>query len=80
MVTLSPLNLSQIEKVTLTSEFDMQLNDNELEIDLSNRNGGLFGGKKNRTGKIEIVITPQDTSEGLKILVESHENVLKRQL
>lgn len=58
MVTLSPLNLSQIEKVTLTSEFDIQLNDNELEIDLSNRNGGLLGGKKNRTGKIEIVITP----------------------
>jgi hypothetical protein len=82
LITLSPLNLSQIEKVSLTSEFEMQINQEkqEVEIDFFNK-GGIFSGNKNtKTGKIEIVITPQDTSEGLKILVEAYENILKRQL
>ncbi len=82
LVTLAPLNLSQIDKVTLTSEFEMQINNDELEIEFSNRDSGsIFSRpKKTKTGKIEIVIKPQETSEGLKILVEAYENVLKRQL
>jgi hypothetical protein len=82
LITLAPLNLSQIDKVTLTSEFEMKINGNELEIEFSDRkSGGFF--RKNRDaklGKIEIVIKPQDSSEGIKILVEAYENALKRQL
>jgi hypothetical protein len=84
LITLSPLNLSQIDKVTLTSEFEMQMNGDELEIEFSNRpntSGSIFSKpKETKTGKIEIVIKPQETAEGLKILVEAYENVLKRQL
>ncbi len=81
LITLTPLNMSQIEKVKLTSEFEMQINGEELEIEFSNRkSGNIFSRPKDtKTGKIEIVIKPQDTAEGLKILVEAYENVLKRQ-
>jgi hypothetical protein len=80
--TLAPLNMSQIEKVTLTSEFEMQVKDGELEIEFSDRkSGGIFSRRRDtKSGKIEIVVTPQDTAEGVKILVEAYENVLKRQL
>lgn len=83
LITLAPLNMSQIEKVTFTSEFEMQINDGELEIEFSNRksSNSLFSKKNHiKKGKIEIVVTPQDTAEGVKILVEAYENALKRQL
>jgi hypothetical protein len=82
LITLAPLNLSQIDKVTLTSEFEMKINGNELEIEFSDRKSGGFLRKNRDTklGKIEIVIKPQDSSEGIKILVEAYENALKRQL
>lgn len=82
LITLSPLNMSQIDKVKLTSEFEMQMNGDELEIEFSNRsNNSIFSrAKDTKTGKIEIVIKPQETAEGLKVLVEAYENVLKRQL
>lgn len=81
LITLAPLNMSQIEKVTFTSEFEMQVNNSELEIDFSDQKKSSFFRKKpkTKTGKIEIVVTPQDTAEGVKILVEAYENVLKRQ-
>lgn len=82
LITLAPLNMSQIEKVTFSSEFEMLVNEGELEIDFSNRKrSNMFSKKdKSKVGKIEIVVTPQDTAEGIKILVEAYENVLKRQL
>ena len=82
LITLSPLNMSQIDKVKLTSEFEMKMNGDELEIEFSNRNNNsIFSRHKDtKTGKIEIVIKPQETAEGLKVLVEAYENVLKRQL
>lgn len=82
IITLTPLNMSQIEKVTFTSEFEMQINNGELEIEFTNRkqSGPFWNRKDTKTGKIEIVISPQDTAEGVKILVEAYENALKRQL
>jgi hypothetical protein len=82
LITLAPLNLSQIDKVTLTSEFEMKINGKELEIEFSDRKstGFLRKNRDTKLGKIEIVIKPQDSSEGIKILVEAYENALKRQL
>jgi hypothetical protein len=82
LITMVPLALSQIEKATLTAEFEMEIVDGEVQLNFTTiKAGGLF--KKNpktTTGKIEIVITPQESTEGLKQIVEGYEAILKRQL
>jgi len=83
LITLVPLSMSKIEKATLTAEFEMEIVNGEVQLNFSTTSnvGGLF--KKNpkiTTGKIEIVINPQETTDGLKQIVEGYEAILKRQL
>jgi hypothetical protein len=82
LITMVPLSMSQIEKATLTADFEMQIVDGELQLSFPGRkNDGVFHKKsKTTTGKLEITISPQESSEGLKLIVEGYEAVLKRQL
>lgn len=87
LITLIPITLSRIEKATLTSDFEMELADGELQLEFSTPGkgksalGGIFGSSKPKNGgRLEIVITPQDTPEGLRVVVEAYEMTLKRQL
>jgi hypothetical protein len=83
LITLVPLGLSQIEKATITAEFEMALVDDELQLSFpSKKSGGLFQKSPANTtnGKLEIVISPQDTPEGLRLIVEAYEAALKRQI
>lgn len=82
LITMVPLSMSQIEKATLTAEFEMEIIDGELQLSFPNRkNDGVFNKKpKNNTGKLEITISPQESSEGLKLIVEGYEAVLRQQL
>lgn len=81
LITLSPMAMSHIEKATLTANFEMQIVDGELQLNFSDRSRGGFS-KKSKTshGKLEITITPQESSEGLKQLIEGYENALKSQI
>lgn len=81
LITLAPINLSQIEKVTLTADFDMELQGEDVWLSMPSEHGiGLFKKPRPNTTKLEITLTPQDTPEGLKMLVEGYEAMLKRQL
>jgi len=82
LITLVPLSMSQIEKATLTADFDIEIIDGELQLNFTNRSSGGIFHKKPETSraKLEITITPQDTTEGLKQLVEGYEAILKRQI
>jgi hypothetical protein len=84
LITLAPLSMSKLEKATLTSNFEMEVVGDELQLHFSGKDqsgSGLFS-KKHKTawGKIEITFSPQETSEGLKILVEGYEAILKKQI
>lgn len=81
LITLVPLQMSQVEKAVVTAEFDMEIVNGEIELNFTKKDSGGFFSKpkKNRT-KLEITITPQETSEGLKVLVEGYESALKRQI
>jgi hypothetical protein len=81
LITLVPLHMSQVEKAVVTAEFDMEIVKGEIQLNFAKGgSSGLFSKpKKNRT-KLEITIAPQETSEGLKVLVEGYENALKRQI
>lgn len=83
LITLVPLTSSQIEKATLTAEFDMQIVDGSLQIDFVNRTAStnsFFSKPKTSRGTLEIIISPQETSEGLKLLIEGYETLLKKQI
>lgn len=78
LITLVHFASFQIEKVTLSTEFRMSVDKNdELQLDFSKPKS--FG-KNAPLGKLDIVISPTETSEGLQQLIEGYQTMLKRQL
>ena len=58
---------------------DFDEDEGELQINFI-KNRGIFRRRpKRKPSKVEIVITPQESPEGIKILVEGYERMLKRQ-
>ena len=82
LITLIPVSTSQIEKATLTADFDMEIVDGELQIDFAGKkkSEGLLENSKTSKGTLEITISPQDTTDGLKQLIEGYETLIKRQI
>lgn len=82
LITLVPLQMSQIEKAVLTANFEIEIVDDEIQINFTNRkNSKIFRKKPNATfGKLEITISPIESSEGLKLIVEGYESMLRRQI
>lgn len=83
LITLVPLAMSEIKEAKLTTEFEIEIVDDEVQLNF--RSGGskgkLFGKKRESTfGRLEITISPQESSEGLKRLVEGYEKALKSQI
>lgn len=86
LITLIPISIPKIERATLTADFEMEVVDGELQIDFKGTQrrsslGKLFGkDDEKRVGRLEITMTPQDTPEGIKLVVDAYEATLKRQL
>ncbi|OEK01341.1 hypothetical protein BFP97_07355 [Roseivirga sp. 4D4] len=82
LITLVPLQMSQVEKAVVTADFEMEIIDGEIELNFPKKGNGLsfLRKPKKNSAKLEITITPQETSEGLKVLVEGYESILKRQI
>lgn len=84
LITLVPISVSQIEKATLTADFEMEIVDDVLQLHFTNGGdsgkNGFFKKAKTNRGKLEIVITPRETTEGLKLVIEGYEAILKRQI
>lgn len=77
LITLVPVTSSQIEKATFTAEFQLSIIDDDLYLDFPDSK------KKNQSstiGKLEIVISPKETTEGLQQIIEGYEKALKRQI
>lgn len=79
LLTLAPLSMSQIEKATLIADFELEIINDEVQI--------CFVDDKRRRrkdhatrGSLEITISPQEPSEGLKLLIEGYEKALKSQI
>jgi hypothetical protein len=91
LITLVPLAMSQIEKAKLSVDFEMKIINNELQLNFpsgSRSKKSFFGKKKKQDnddvsasmGHLEITLSPHESSEGLKEIVEGYENVLKSQI
>ena len=82
LITLVPLQMSQIEKAVLKADFEIEIVNEEIQLHFTNRKDiGVFKKKPKTTyGRLEITMSPVDTTEGLKLIVEGYESVLKRQI
>lgn len=78
LITLVPLSMAKIERAKFTTSFEMEVVENELLLNFTN-DKSLFK-KKPKVGTLEISLTPQDTPEGLRLLVEGYEAILRRQI
>ena len=64
LITLVPVTASKIEKATVTAEFALEVINNELQISFPNNKSS-----ENATvGKLEIVISPQELTDGLELI------------
>lgn len=79
LITLVPISNYNIEKATFTANFKFDVIEDNVMIDFS-KNTINEGEQINNHGKVEITLSPQQTPEGLKSLIESYENFLKRQI
>ena len=76
LITLVPVTASKIEKATVTAEFALEVINDELQISFPNKKIS-----ENATvGKLEIVISPQELTDGLELIIEGYANALKRQI
>lgn len=84
LITLVPLSMTKVEKTTLTADFDIEIVDGDLQLNFINRSAmssGIFKKSKSTTrGTLEIVLSPQESTEGLKLLVDGYEAIIKRQI
>lgn len=86
LITLVPLSIPRIEKATLRADFEMSIVNGELQVEFKKSGGtggglrGFFKRPEKPMGCLEIAMTPQDTPEGLKLVVEAYEASLKQQI
>lgn len=79
LITLVPLTLAQVDKAKFTANFEMEVVDGELQLNFANTSRSLFK-RKTKTGNLEITLSHQDTPEGLRLVVEGYDAILKRQI
>lgn len=79
LLTLVPISNYNIEKATFNANFKFDVVDEQVMIDFS-KDIIKENEVSNNYGKLEIVLSPQQTPEGLRSLIESYENFLKRQI
>lgn len=71
-----PVTASKIEKATVTAEFALEVVNDELLIGFPNNKPS----DKATIGKLEIVISPQEPTDGLGLIIDGYANALKRQI
>lgn len=80
LITLTPLTMAQIEKKKFSDSFDLEIVAGELQLNFSNNQRSRFFRRKSKIGNLEITLTPQDALEGMRLIVEGYDAILKRQI
>jgi hypothetical protein len=86
LITLIPISFSTVSAVKFVSELEIIENENDVEISFPLKKTTDYKGETETTNnsdgnaKIEITISPQENSEGLKKLIEGYEKILRSQI
>lgn len=76
LTILVPVTSSTIEKATVTAEFALKVVNDELQISFPSEKSSDHATVR----KQEIIISPQEPTEGLELVIEGYANALKRQI
>ena len=77
LISLIPVNTTRIEKATFTAAFELQLVNDELLLNFPDENRSS---EKSTFGKLEIIITPQENTKGIDMIIDGYAKSLKRQI
>lgn len=80
LLALAPINCPTIDKVEFNSKFTIETNNGELNLNFNKLNESETSEASLRAGEIRITVTPQETPEGLKTLIDGYEKHLKSQM
>ncbi|MBB1138095.1 DUF2589 domain-containing protein [Myroides sp. WP-1] len=81
LISMIPLGVCGVKKATFTTAFQMEVIEDELQIHFGKPTGSIVKKAPHTNfGKLELTLSPQETTEGLRLLSEGYENYLKRQI
>ncbi len=82
LVTLVPLNFSSIEEVKLRTDIEIYADNDDLQINFG-KSGGVsrfLNSRKRAPGHLEITLKPDEGPEGVKLLIDGYERILRAQI
>lgn len=84
LITLIPVSMAQVSEVKFKTELELLIEDNNLKVSFPSAAASSANSKEekstSRSSSIEITITPQQSSEGLRLLIEGYEKALRSQI
>jgi hypothetical protein len=87
LITLVPLSMTQISEVKLSTELEIQVEDEELLVSFPAPQSGTPDDQEDKShgssrpvATLEITLTPHHGTEGLRKIVEGYEKVLRAQI
>lgn len=85
LITIVPISAATIEELKFTTNLDMAIEKDELLVSFSKQSFiekglGINKHKKQASALLELVIKPQDQTEGLSKLIEGYEKSLRAQI
>lgn len=84
LITVVPISSARIEEMKFTTLLDIAIEKDELVVSFSNQAKGNLpftrNNKKQATATLELVIKPQENTDGLSKLIEGYEKSLRAQI
>ncbi|WP_459209412.1 DUF2589 domain-containing protein [Aquimarina rhabdastrellae] len=83
LLTVVPISSARIEELRFTTNLDIAIDNNELLVSFSNRsseNSEWDTTAKQPSAKLELIVKPQENTEGLNKLIEGYEKALRAQI
>ena len=85
LITIVPISTATISELKFTTNLDMAIEKDELMVSFSKQSFiekglGINTSKKKASALLELVIKPQDQTEGLSKLIEGYEKSLRAQI
>lgn len=81
LLTLVPIRMPTIEEVRFTSNFNMHVVEDDIQIEFNPvRSEGMVDNNVQNDGRLEVILKPGETPEGLTKLIEGYERALRAQI
>lgn len=85
LITVVPISSARIDEMRFTTLLDIAIEKDELMVSFSSNEPtskipGFNKNKKHATATLDLIIKPQENTEGLNKLIEGYEKMLRAQI